>query len=63
MLSSAQSLSGEANRLRAEVDKFLHAIRSGLGNRRKADDPDYSGPERRTENQRQKNGVKIKQAV
>ena len=63
MLLSAQSLSGEANRLRAEMDKFLHTIRDGLGNPRKADDPNYSGPDRRTGNRQPQNLAGVKRAV
>jgi methyl-accepting chemotaxis protein len=61
MLSSAQSLSGEANRLQTEMEKFLHAIRSGLGNRRKADDPNYTGPDRRAHSPPRE--VNLKRAV
>ena len=62
MLSSAQSLSGEANRRQTEMQKFRHAIRSGLGNRRKVDDPNYAGPERRTTEALQE-GTRIRRAV
>ena len=47
MLGSAQSLSQEGHRLKREMEDFLQSIRAGVGNRRKADDPDYAGPERR----------------
>jgi hypothetical protein len=29
------------------MERFLDMIRTGIGNRRKADDPNYAGPERR----------------
>jgi methyl-accepting chemotaxis protein len=51
VLSSAQSLSSESNHLKIEVANFLLAVRAGPGNRRKQDDPDYAGPERRSHQQ------------
>jgi methyl-accepting chemotaxis protein len=62
MLSSAQSLSAQANLLKTEMDKFLDTIRSGLGNRRKADDPNYAGMERRA-GHGQRNRMNVKRAV
>jgi methyl-accepting chemotaxis protein len=47
MLASARSLSQESHRLKAEMQSFLTMIRTGLGNRRKADDPNFTGPDRR----------------
>jgi methyl-accepting chemotaxis protein len=47
VLSSAQSLANESNRLKAEVGKFFDTVRTGPANRRKEDDPNYKGPERR----------------
>jgi methyl-accepting chemotaxis protein len=47
MLTSAQSLSRESTRLKTEMERFLDAVRTGVGNRRITLDPDYSGPERR----------------
>jgi methyl-accepting chemotaxis protein len=49
VLSSAQSLANESNRLRAEVGKFFHTIRTGPANRRKGENPNYKGPERRAD--------------
>lgn len=37
----------KAEALRVEVDDFLVGLREGVSNRRKGDDPDYKGPERR----------------
>jgi methyl-accepting chemotaxis protein len=45
VLSSAQSLSNESNRLKAEVDKFFDTIRTGPANRRKGEDPGLRGPD------------------
>jgi methyl-accepting chemotaxis protein len=47
MLGSAQSLSVEGNRLKREMEDFLESIRTGVGNRRKRDDPNFPGPNRR----------------
>jgi methyl-accepting chemotaxis protein len=47
MLGSAQALSQEGNRLKSEVEQFLHMIRTGVGERRKGDDPNFKGPDRR----------------
>jgi methyl-accepting chemotaxis protein len=47
MLSAAQSLSQDSNHLKSEMENFLVQIRTGLGNRRKREDPSYHGPERR----------------
>jgi methyl-accepting chemotaxis protein len=47
MLAAAQSLAREGNQLKTEMEQFLHMIRTGLGNRRRADDPNYTGLERR----------------
>jgi len=49
MLGSAQSLSREGTRLKQEMERFLHVIRTGVADRRWHDDPDYHGPERRHE--------------
>jgi methyl-accepting chemotaxis protein len=51
MLTSAQSLSREGSQLKVEMERFLNMVRTGLGNRRRADDPNYSGPERRASRQ------------
>jgi methyl-accepting chemotaxis protein len=47
MQSAAKALSRESNHLKSEMDRFLDTVRTGIGNRRKADDPSYRGPERR----------------
>jgi methyl-accepting chemotaxis protein len=47
VLSSAQSLSIQSGDLKEEVKNFLIAVRDGPANRRKVDDPNYRGPERR----------------
>jgi hypothetical protein len=49
MLTSAQSLSREGNNLKLEMERFRTMIRTDLGNRRKNDDPNYEGPERRSD--------------
>ncbi len=51
VLSSAKALSGESQRLRREVEKFLGSIRTGANDRRNVDDPNYAGPERRADGQ------------
>jgi methyl-accepting chemotaxis protein len=48
VLSSSRQLQGEAARLSEHVERFLNALRRGPLDRRKVDDPDYRGPERRT---------------
>ncbi len=40
-------LSQQAELLKVEVQKFLVGLREGVSNRRKGDDPNYSGPDRR----------------
>jgi len=62
MLSSAQGLSRESNHLKAEMEHFLDMVRTGLGNRRRLDDPDYDGPERRHERQSAETAVALRQA-
>jgi methyl-accepting chemotaxis protein len=52
MLSSAQSLSVEGNRLKREMEKFLETIRTGVADRREVEDPNFAGPDRRA-NRRQ----------
>jgi methyl-accepting chemotaxis protein len=47
MLSAAKSLSQESNHLKAEMDRFLEMVRTGIGNRRKTHDPNFQGPDRR----------------
>jgi methyl-accepting chemotaxis protein len=47
VLSSAQSLANESNRLKSEVATFFQSVRTGPADRRKGNDPDYAGPERR----------------
>jgi methyl-accepting chemotaxis protein len=47
MLASAKSLSYEGNHLKLEMINFLDAIRAGVGNRRKHNDPNFAGPDRR----------------
>jgi methyl-accepting chemotaxis protein len=49
MLTAAKSLSSEGAHLKLEMEQFLHTIRTSVGDRRKFDDPNYSGPERRRE--------------
>jgi methyl-accepting chemotaxis protein len=49
VLTSAQSLSAESGRLKAEVGRFLESVRTGPGDQREFDDPDFAGPERRTD--------------
>ncbi len=49
LLSSAHSLSRESSHLKSELERFLDMVRTGIGNRRKYDDPDYKGEERRKE--------------
>ena len=41
-------LSKQAELLKAEVQNFLVGLREGVSNRRKGDDPNFTGPERRT---------------
>ena len=61
VLTSAQSLSNESSRLKAEVGKFLELVRTGPGDRRAFDDPNFTGPERRTDIRSQK--IKVARAV
>jgi methyl-accepting chemotaxis protein len=48
MLGAARGLARDGNRLKVEMEAFLQTIRTGIGNRRKRDDPDFKGPDRRT---------------
>jgi methyl-accepting chemotaxis protein len=52
VLDASGKVSGAAERLAAEVQAFFVRLRSGPLDRRKTDDPDYRGPERRTDGQR-----------
>jgi methyl-accepting chemotaxis protein len=47
VLDASGKVSGAAERLAAEVQAFFVRLRSGPLDRRKTDDPDYRGPERR----------------
>jgi methyl-accepting chemotaxis protein len=47
VLDASLSLSNEATRLTEEVQNFFTALRTGPSDRRAADDPHFSGPERR----------------
>jgi len=49
-------VSGAAERLAAEVREFFIKLRSGAMDRRQADDPNYRGPERRTQGERARSG-------
>jgi methyl-accepting chemotaxis protein len=49
VLASAQGLSRESNRLKAEVETFIVSVRTGPADRRESDDPSYAGPERRAD--------------
>jgi methyl-accepting chemotaxis protein len=49
VLTSAHALANESERLKTEVAKFFTTVRTGLANRRRADDPNYTGPERRAD--------------
>ena len=58
MLSSAQALSRESNHLKTEMEKFLDMVRTGVGNRRKDEDPNYAGPERRTDRRHERDSAR-----
>jgi methyl-accepting chemotaxis protein len=58
VLSSAQSLANESNRLKAEVEKFFDTVRTALADRRMEDDPNYKGPERREDRAAKKTALK-----
>ena len=62
MLASAQQLSSESNRLKAEMGRFLDMVRTGLGNRRKRPDPNFAGPERRNDQSARGNGSSVNAA-
>ncbi|MEJ0074009.1 MAG: methyl-accepting chemotaxis protein [Alphaproteobacteria bacterium] len=47
VLDASLSLSEEATRLTTEVQSFFRALQTGPFDRREADKPDFSGPERR----------------
>jgi methyl-accepting chemotaxis protein len=51
LLAAARSLARENGQLKMEVDKFLSMVRTGPADRRRRDDPNYSGPERRADRQ------------
>jgi hypothetical protein len=57
MLASAQSLSQEGNHLKLEMMSFLDMIRTGVGNRRRHEDPDSHGLDRRTHSNQQVGAV------
>jgi len=44
------------------MERFLDMIRTGIANRRKADDPDYAGPERRKDKLQPPAGAKASAA-
>ncbi|HUI97869.1 MAG TPA: methyl-accepting chemotaxis protein [Xanthobacteraceae bacterium] len=47
--NSAAMLAAEGAKLRREVETFLLSVRTGPANRRRHDDPNYQGPERRAD--------------
>ena len=47
VVSASDRLSGEAGALTDEVAQFFQTLRTGVLDRRKGQDPDYHGPERR----------------
>jgi methyl-accepting chemotaxis protein len=49
VLDASLSLSDEANRLTAEVQNFFSTLQTGPFDRRDAESPDFSGPERRAD--------------
>jgi methyl-accepting chemotaxis protein len=49
VLSASTGMAAQADRLTTEVRNFLFALRTGPLDRRKADDPNYRGPERRAD--------------
>jgi len=49
VLDASLSLSDEANRLTAEVQNFFSTLQTGPFDRRDAERPDFSGPERRAD--------------
>jgi methyl-accepting chemotaxis protein len=49
VLTASGSVSQQAERLAEEVEKFFVTLRTGAADKRKADDPDYKGPERRSD--------------
>jgi len=51
LLAAARSLARENDQLKMEVDKFLVTVRTGPADRRRRDDPNYNGPERRADRQ------------
>jgi methyl-accepting chemotaxis protein len=51
LLAAARSLARENGQLKTEVDKFLITVRTGPADRRRRDDPNYTGPERRADRQ------------
>jgi methyl-accepting chemotaxis protein len=52
VLDASGKVSGAAEQLAAEVQAFFVRLRRGPLDRRRTDDPDYRGPERRTDEQR-----------
>jgi len=52
VLDASGKVSGAAEQLAAEVQAFFVRLRRGPLDRRKAEDPNYRGPERRTDEQR-----------
>ena len=62
VLDASGKVSGAAERLAAEVQAFFVKLRSGPLDRRRADNPDYRGPERRADGVRTVTGESRKAA-
>jgi methyl-accepting chemotaxis protein len=59
VVGASENVSHAAERLADEVKNFFVTLRAGALDRRRADDPDYKGPERRAE----RTGTRSKKAA